>query len=95
MNEDYASKKKKKKGLRVWWWEEHEFTTFEHEWWVHPGSLYDSFLSCICLAFFHNKKYLKKKVRQLFTSESVNDKGAKNITSGAGITGQPLVKGWN
>ena len=38
------------------------------------------------MAFFHNKKYLKKKVlftsesvKVLFTSESVNDKGAKNI----------------
>ena len=56
-----------------------ELITAEHGWWVHPGSLYYSFLSCVCLAFFHNKKYLKKKVRQLFTSESVNDKGAKNI----------------
>ena len=56
-----------------------ELITAEHGWWVHLGSLYYSFLSCVCLAFFHNKKYLKKKVRQLFTSESVNDKGAKNI----------------
>lgn len=49
-----------------------ELVTVEHGWWVHPGLLYYSSLSCMFHTFHIKKcfKAKKKKIRKLFTSES-------------------------